>query len=184
MDHLKVINTSLATSSQLNGFLKYLSAYHFPDQRTDPIVVVETIVETIVEHIVALQSKDISQVLFEYKLELNHSSVSSMWDEWLGLNAFCSTRNPKFFKGGIQALEIKFKTKWRSSFSGAEIKHFSRLKYIIQRVQQFSTKTLKSNEVALNIFDNIRKKYTSLSVLEKFLKNSIDDFDLLSWLEE
>ena len=54
-----------------------------------------------------------------------------MWEEWFGLNLFSD--GPL---GGIEALETKYKSRWRKHFSTGNQKHFSRIKLIVKCIRK------------------------------------------------
>ena len=62
---------------------------------------------------------------FEYTIFAGHSSCTTIWDEWHGLNFFSPEANVKFYPGGIKKLETDFKNSWRRSFDGKAAKLFS-----------------------------------------------------------
>jgi hypothetical protein len=125
-----------------------------------------------------------------YTLSLGHSSVSSMYNEWFGLGKlksyfvttcsivsqtivtgeFSFEQHPGsgFHLGGIDALEKKYKNRWRALFNGADEKRFSRLKYIISRVL-IQLKTGKSLDTTLEKFDKKMGK-KGISTFYNYLK--------------
>ena len=71
----------------------------------------------------------------EYCLHKNHIFISSIWDEWHGQNSFSPALNSTCHAGGIQQLEMKYKTAWRKDYSAGDSKRFSRHRSIINNVK-------------------------------------------------
>jgi hypothetical protein len=57
-------------------------------------------------------------------------SVQAMYDEYFGLNAFDGVP----IKGGLDALEKRFKTCWRQDFTPGEVQHYSRFCRVVKTV--------------------------------------------------
>jgi hypothetical protein len=87
-----------------------------------------------------------------------------MWNEWTGKGAFITQH------GGIAALELTMKTKWRSHFTTPQVKQFSRLKFIVGRIAKEIE--LSNESVVLVKYDALFKENPSLSSLEKYLKKN------------
>ena len=71
----------------------------------------------------------------QYCLHKNHYYVSSIWDEWHGLNDFSPGTDSTCYAGGIQQLEMKYNYSWRKGFSCGDSKRFSRHISIITNVK-------------------------------------------------
>ena len=108
---------------------------------------------------------------FEYNIGNKHQSVTSMFQEWVGTHLFSATINPKCYPGGIVGL-MTSKMPWRRSFTQAQAKHFSRLKYVMNKVTDLVENHGKSLDEALQIFDRIFNVKKSLYSLEQFLKEA------------
>ena len=70
--------------------------------------------------------------------------MTSIYNEWYGLNEFCSLNNPKCFLGGIEGLEKCCKG-WTKKFNSQQAKIFSRLKFLILSVKEFQKYHVNKN---------------------------------------
>ena len=51
--------------------------------------------------------------------------MSSVYDEWYGINKFDSNKHNNYFKGGINKLEKMYNTKWRKHYNDTQKRRFS-----------------------------------------------------------
>lgn len=104
-----------------------------------------------------------------YNLKQTHESVSEIYDEWWGLGEY----EDKPISGGFEALEQKYKSRWRKHFDGGQVKHISRVKIILQALNSLAEMEGKTLETAMNELDAVYrgecKKY--ITRLEIFIKN-------------
>jgi hypothetical protein len=151
-----------ATSSQLQQFVNHIGSFKFELENQDS----ETKNE--IENVPIKTPKNNE---FSYRIFQGHTSVTSMWNEWFGIEEFRATENNLCFPGGIEVLESKKEKgkNWRGGFSCAEQKYFSRLKYIIKCVKE-KIDAGYSIEEALHEFDQLMKTKKSISSLEAYLK--------------
>ena len=104
-----------------------------------------------------------------YKLE-SHKSIASICDEWYGL-AKSNSEGINGREGGIRAMEATFKSKWRSHFSPAEAKQFSRMKFIVNVVSNAINNSNKAEEEVLMEYESLFKICkSSLFKMEQVLK--------------
>lgn len=114
-----------------------------------------------------------------YSLFKHHKSFHSIFHEWYGTNAFDSNQNPNCYKGGIQQLENDYGHAWRSHFTPAEQKHFSRLKLTVMNINKLIESKCSTAEAVLVELDDHAKenRAQTVSSLEKlikeYLKNSM-----------
>ena len=71
----------------------------------------------------------------KYAIFRSHRSITSIWNEWHGSNKFSPECNVSCFPGGVQALEVSTKGKWRTGWNAADQKLFSRLKYLVTHIK-------------------------------------------------
>ena len=89
----------------------------------------------------------------EYFLHKNHNCISSILDEWHGLNAFSPQLNSTCHAGGIHQLEMKYKIAWRKNFSCGDQKRFSRHRSIITNVKFLIGRSCKSDGDVITFLD-------------------------------
>jgi hypothetical protein len=109
----------------------------------------------------------------KFTIFANHRSIRSVWNEWKGLGVFHPSNDVYRYPGGLEALEEKYKATWRSSFTSAEHKRFSRISFIISRVKS-QIKSGQSIEQALKYFEDIMPHNFSITAMEKLLKHGSD----------
>jgi hypothetical protein len=104
-----------------------------------------------------------------YNLKQTHDSVSDIYDEWWGIGEY----EGKPIRGGFDALERQFKSRWRRHFDGGQVKHISRIKIILQALSSLSEMDGYSQEMAMNELDAVYcgecKKY--ITRLETYIKS-------------
>ena len=73
----------------------------------------------------------------KHNIKLKHMSLQSIYDEWYGLEAFEGYP----IEGGIEALEKKYKNKWRDHFQNGQRIQFGRTKAIVMAINNCATAT-------------------------------------------
>ena len=69
---------------------------------------------------------------FKYTMCGEKTGIIDVWGEWYGLNYYCSEINENCGKGGVQELEKKYKSNWRTDYCMAQKKHLLRCKNIVR----------------------------------------------------
>ena len=103
-----------------------------------------------------------------YNLKQKHDSVSEIYDEWWGIGVY--ENQP--VRGGFEALEKQFKSRWRRHFDGGQVKHISRIKIVLQGLSLLAEMEGYTKEMAMNELDAVYcgecKKY--ITRLETYIK--------------
>ena len=100
-------------------------------------------------------------------LFINHKSVTSIYNEWYGLESFST------HQGGIDFLEKNLKSSWRTHFNAADQKKLSRMKFIVRKIDERAGLPGESIQSSLIYFDRLfANDYKSISALETYLKKS------------
>jgi hypothetical protein len=112
---------------------------------------------------------------FHYCLFKGHTSYHSIYQEWYGTHDFDYNRNSSCYKGGIQELEKEYGMQWRSHFTPAEQKHFSRLKLTVLHINSVIERRGTTAEQVLMELDTFAKERNARTVtaLEKLIKNHL-----------
>ena len=110
---------------------------------------------------------------FHYSLFKGHTSYRTIYHEWYGTNEFDYNNNSRCYKGGIVELEKEYGLQWRSHFTPAEQKYFSRLKLIVLNINKCIEQHSTTAEEVLIQLENLCKEHSARTVtaLEKLLKN-------------
>jgi hypothetical protein len=98
------------------------------------------------------------------EFRMDHCSVTEIYSNYYGLGSYALT-----CPGGFNSLEGRFKAKWRKDFNSQQSKYYSRLKYIVSRVDSVIAAGKTADEV-LEAFDRLITRFKSISGLEKYLK--------------
>ena len=72
------------------------------------------------------------ETVFDAHISQNHSSVSTMYEEWHGRGQYANRPCP----GGFEMLETKRKARWRSGYDSKELQRFIKIKRIMQSIRQ------------------------------------------------
>jgi len=116
---------------------------------------------------------EISAEPFRYSLFKGHTSYRTIYHEWYGTNEFDYNNNSRCYKGGIVELEKEYGLQWRSHFTPAEQKYFSRLKLIVLNINKCIEQHSTTAEEVLIQLENLCKEHSARTVtaLEKLLRN-------------
>ena len=88
------------------------------------------------------------------RLSQRFSTLSLMWDEWHGIGGPSTKDRP--IPGGFRHLEEKYKTKWRQHLQGAQLRHFTRVRLVIEGI----TKMAETNNVAeVAVRDDLEREW-------------------------
>ncbi len=108
-----------------------------------------------------------------------YRSATEMFDDWYGLGS--ATRYPP---GGVDRLDHE-RNGWRNSYTTAERKQHSRLKYVIteinRKIEQYKSvghDNAAARKSSLNFFDSLMREQRSchsLSGMERYLKKKMKD---------
>jgi hypothetical protein len=89
-----------------------------------------------------------------HKPKSHHVSVEQMYNEWYGVGEFEGIP----IQGGIEAMEQKYKNRWRATMSSAESQRFSRVKRVVKAIAEIVSKEMKELSAVLHEFQT---KYES-----------------------
>ena len=104
-----------------------------------------------------------------YFVDALPQSIQSIYDEWYGQGIF----EGQPVEGGVDALETKYKSKWRKHFTNSQNLQFSRMKTIVKAVNCAAESRETNVEDVINaweaVFQNTNKK--SMSKMTQWLKD-------------
>jgi hypothetical protein len=95
-----------------------------------------------------------------HRMVPKHHSIQSLYDEWYGLG----TCLDKPVVGGIAAIEIRCKSKWRNHFSASEKKHFSRSQMVIRAILRTVEETDGTLSTVIELFERAYEEEAKLSM--------------------
>ncbi len=73
------------------------------------------------------------------RLSVRFASLSLMWDEWHGTGGHATKDKP--VPGGFATLDEKYKTQWRKHLKGAQLRHFTRIRLVINGITKMAAAT-------------------------------------------
>ena len=116
------------------------------------------------------QEADPHDIPSSHHIQYKHATLLSIHDEWFGEGIYKNVPVP----GGLEALELSHKSKWRKHFSGSQDKAFSRLKRIVRALKDESN---CSGHTIIEVCERWNSIYSteckkSLSKMEDWLKTS------------
>jgi hypothetical protein len=112
---------------------------------------------------------------FHYDVYKHHCTYRSIYHEWYGTNEFDHNSNETCYKGGIRALENDFGVCWRSHYTAAQHKQYSRLKLTVQYLNKLGKIYETTAEDTLTAMDAHAKEFNACTItaLEKLIKSYI-----------
>ena len=81
------------------------------------------------------------------RLSQRFASLSLMWDEWHGTGGNATKDKP--VPGGFGKLEKNYKTQWRKHLEGAQLRHFTRIRLVIDGITKMAAATNVATESLL-----------------------------------
>eukprot|EP00536_Pseudo-nitzschia_multiseries_P016836 jgi/Psemu1/48033/gm1.48033_g len=142
-----------AINRQIHHYLQHMAAFRLPTEADGTTT--------------TAGARGSTNLIPQKTLIRQHSAVSSMWKEWLGLEDF----KEDDFSGGIEELEKTLGNRWRKHYSAAEQKQFSRLKCIIEFIKD-RVHSGESLEVLLEEGDALMKAKTTLTSLHNHVRKA------------
>lgn len=84
-----------------------------------------------------------------YRMRMKHSNLRDVVDEWMGRGKWAGIP----MEGGIEAMEMTHKAKWRRHWSSSEVKHYSRTKMVIIGLRKKEKDEKKEMDVVIEEFE-------------------------------
>ena len=116
---------------------------------------------------------------FKYTMCVEKKGIIDVWDEWYGLNYYCSEINENCFKGGVQELEKKIQKQLENRLLYGPKKHLLRCKNIVRIIGFIShVSGEEESDVLLDVHAHLMsfpKMIVSVAPIEKYLRQNKDN---------